>query len=214
MGLTVASNAVEKDGFLDGRDQGMTYAAQHRVIRPDGELILAGFTQSACIIQQVLLTVLELDAQAVRHLGGEFPATLLDVFYADQGERIGMPTLSIDEIDGMENLHRLVCIQGRDHPGDPVQVAIDKSAEPAVVVDRTGAGAPADIEFEIWNTKGVLGIDDEQADPDRVFGGRSDPMACGPGTGLPGPRLVWDAPHRAHLSGLKMGWNGKLSTRH
>ena len=209
IGLAVAGDTVEIDGLLDGRDQRVADAAQHRVIGPDGEVVLAGSLQPARVIEQVPLTVLEIDAQTTRHLGVELPAALLDVLYANQRERFGVPAIVIDEIDGVEDLHCLVRIQCRDHPGDPVQVAIQEGAQAAAVIDRTGTGASAYIELEIRYTEGVLGIDDEQADAARVSGGRPDAVPRGPLPGFPGPHLVGDAPHGPDPIGCEMGWDGK-----
>ena len=55
--LGVAGDAVEEDGFFDGRHQGVADAAQHGVEGPDGVLVLAFLGQGAHIVFQVRLAL-------------------------------------------------------------------------------------------------------------------------------------------------------------
>jgi hypothetical protein len=82
----------------------------------------------------------------------------------------------VDEPDGMEDLHRLVRVEGRDDGRDRVEVPVKELAEAAAVVDGAGAAAAADEELEVRQAERVLDVDDQQADSKRVVGRRQERM--------------------------------------
>ena len=94
----------------------------------------------------------------------------------------------------MEDLHRLVGVEGRHDLGDRVDVAVKEVAEAAVVVDGAGPGAAAHEQLEARDAEGVLDVDGDKADPVGVLCRRPKPVLERPGLGLAGALLVRDAP--------------------
>ena len=110
---------------------------------------------------------------------------------------VGVIALVVDEPDGVEDLHRPVRVEARDDLRDRAEVPVHELAEPPVVVDRAGTGAPADEELEARDAERVLDVDGEQADAKRVVRGRADPVLLGPGSRFAGALLVGNAPDLA-----------------
>src|SRR5512143_1420217 len=93
----------------------------------------------------------------------------------------------IRQEDAVKNLDRLVGVEGRTDLGDPVKVAVDEGAQPAIVVDRARPRAPAHVKLVSRDAERVLDVDREEADPEPVGGGRPDAPLPGPPLRLNGP---------------------------
>ena len=214
VGLAETGDSVEEHGLLDCRHQRVTDAAEHRVVGPHGEVVLAGCGERARVVQQVTLPVVGVEPETASDLGIEVPATLLHVLDRDQGEGIGMPALVVDEPDGMEDLHRLMRVHGRQDASDVSEIAVDELRDAPIVVDRAGARAPCDVELELGKTERVLHVHQQQADARTIFRRRLDFVLRRPLARLARTRLVGHAPDVADSVRREVRRYGKLSTWH
>ncbi len=64
VGLTGSGDAVEEDGFLDRGDESVADAAEYRVVRPDGQVVLPALGQPPRVMGEVTLRVLGVDPRA------------------------------------------------------------------------------------------------------------------------------------------------------
>ena len=134
VGLRAPRDGVEEDRLLDRRHERVTDPAQHRVVRPDRQLVLARRLERPRVVQQMALRVLGIEPEAAGHDLVDAPAARLDVVGGDERVRLWMLALGIDEPDRVEDLHRLVGVERGDDLRDRVEVAVDELAEAPVVV--------------------------------------------------------------------------------
>src|SRR3989304_6265199 len=87
-------------------------------------------------------------------------------------------------------------------------------ARPPLVSPPAGPGAPADVEFESRDAKGILPIDQDQTDPESVTGRRRDAVLPGPLRGIPRPLFIRNLPHCTHPLRVEVGWNRESPVRH
>ena len=116
----------------------------------------------------------------------------------------------VHQPDGVEDLHRPMGVQGRDHPRDRAEVAVEERAQAPIVVDRPGPGAAAHEQLEARDAEGVLHVDRDQADPQPILGGRPDAVRPCPRGRLGRPLLVRHAPDLAHPRGREMRRDGQF----
>ena len=126
-----AGDGVEEERLLDRRDEREADPAEHGVEGPDGEAVLAALLQRPCVVAQVLLGVIGVEPETLGCGRADPPASRLHVSGRHRRERVGMTTLFVDEHDRVEDLERLMCVEGRDDLRQPVQVAVDELAQPA-----------------------------------------------------------------------------------
>src|SRR5215211_256429 len=159
----------------------MTDTAEHRVVGPNREVVLPTVRQSSRVMREVALGVVDVDSEGVGDRGIDSEAAGLDVLGRD--ERVGsrMVAVAIDEPDRVEHLRRVVSVEARKDLRDRVEIAVHELAEPAIVVDRSSAGAARDEELEVRDAERVLDVYDEQAEPERVVGGRPQAVLLCPG---------------------------------
>jgi hypothetical protein len=104
--------------------------------------------------------------------------------------------LLVDEPDRVEDLHLMVGVEARDDLGDRAEVAVDELAQAAVVVHCAGARPAAHEQLEAGDAEGVLDVDGQQAQAERVAGRRAKPVAVRPRLPRARPVLVRDLPDR------------------
>ena len=97
----------------------------------------------------------------------------------------------------MEDLERLVRVQGHDGLGDRMEVSVEEGAQPPAVLERARAGASGDEELEAGRAERVLHVDEEQAESGAVAGRGLEAVLGRPGRRVREPRLVLDSPHVA-----------------
>ena len=137
--LALARDGMEEHRLFHGRHQRMTDAAQHGMIRPDGQLVLAALLQLADVMQNIAVRFVFAHAQARRQRRIEAPPAAFDVFHRDQRVWLRMPAVFIDKKDRMENLHGLVCVHSGADFRDGCQIAIHKLTQAAIVIHGAGA---------------------------------------------------------------------------
>src|SRR5262249_35063097 len=141
-------------------------------------------------------------ADRARGVNVDRDAARLDVLDRDERVRSRMPAALAEEVDAVEDLHRLMRVHRRHDLGDRVEVPVDERAEAPVVVDRTGARAARDEELEARDAEGVLDVDEDEADTECVLVRRPQTLLRGPVPRIGGPLLVLDAPDVADAIGL------------
>jgi hypothetical protein len=161
LGVAVSRCAVEEDGFLERRDKRVPDPAEHRVVGPDREVVLATLGEPPRVVQQVALRIVRVNAERACDGGVHSPAARFHVFDRDERQGIRMVAVLVDEPDRMKDLHRVVGIQAGEDLRDHAQVAVDELAEAAGVVDRRPSRAPADEQLEVGDTERVLHVDGE-----------------------------------------------------
>ncbi len=115
LGLRGAGDGMEEERLLHRRDQCMAHTAQHGVIWPDRQRILAAGFQLRHVMQQHFLPILGRDTQRTRQRRIELPLARAHIL--DRDLRVGgrVFPVGIHEEDGMEDLDRHVRIErGRD----------------------------------------------------------------------------------------------------
>jgi hypothetical protein len=213
VGLTRARDGVEEDRLFDRGDERVADAAEHRVIRPDRQVVLAGLRQLSRVVEELTLCVVRLEADALDGVRVDAPPSGLDVLRRDEGVGIRVPALLVDQPQWVEDLQGSMRVEGRDELADRPEIAIDELAQPAVVVDGPGARATGDEQLEAGDAEGVLDVDADEADAEGVIGRRPELVLVGPGDGRPRPFLVGHAPDLADEIGVVMRRERKLAHR-
>ena len=210
LGAAVPGDAVEEDRLLDRRDERVADAAEHGVVGPDGQVVLAALGEPARVVGEVAARVVGVDPERLGDRGVRAPAPGRDVLGRD--ERVGrrVPALLVDEPDRVEHLHRVVGVEAGEDLRHRAEVAIDPLAQAAAVVDRGGARAAGDEELEARDAERVLDVDGEQADAEAVLGGRAEGVLVGPGPRLACAILVRDPPDLADAAGVEVPRDRKL----
>src|SRR5439155_2730034 len=180
LGVAVPSKAVEEERLLDSRDERMTDAAQHRVIRPDGQVVLSALGQPPRVVGEMSLRVVDVDPERLGDRAVQPPAARRDVLGRD--ERVGSRVIAalVDQPDRVENLHRMVGVEARKDLRDLAKVAIEELAQTAVVVNRARPGASRDEELEVRDAERVLNVDGEDAEAKGVVGGAAEAVLVRP----------------------------------
>jgi hypothetical protein len=111
----------------------------------------------------------------------------------------------------VEHLHRMVGVEAGNDLRDRAEVAIDELAKTAVVIDRARARTSRDKELEVRDAEGVLDVDGQQAEAERVLGRRSKAVALGPRRRLTRAVLVRNPPDRADAAWLEVRRKRKLT---
>ena len=204
VGLAVARDPVEEERLLDRRHERVADAAEQRVVRPDRQLVLAALGEASRVVAKHLARRIRARCPRLSAAAGftrQRPDSTSSAETSVYGARV--IALVVDEPDGVEDLHRLMRVEARHDLRDRAEVAVDELAEPAVVVDRAGARATADEELEARDAEGVLDVDGEQADAERVVCGR--PIAVllrpRPAPRGPAPRTERARPRRPAPAG-------------
>src|SRR5512139_1781488 len=117
----------------------MSYAAQHAVVRPYGEIVFASFSKLPCVVQKQLLPLFLINMENETEGRVEFPYAFGHIFFSDEGERRRMFSLVVDEEDRMEYLHGIVGVHSGTDLGYRTEIPVDEFAESAVVVDCPGS---------------------------------------------------------------------------
>jgi hypothetical protein len=195
--LATARDRVEEHGFLDGRDESVPDPAEHRVVGPDREVVLPAALERAGVVQEVPLPVLGVHGDALEGGRVHAPASALDVVGGNERVRGWVSTLVVDEVPGVEDLHRLVRVHRRDDARDRIEVLIDELAQAPVVVERARAAAPRDEELELGQTEGVLDVDEHDAEAEGILVRRAQRMLARPLARFSRTLLV---PHRPDLA--------------
>ena len=113
-------------------------------------------------MQQISTAVINVDIQALCNFGIEIPLPGFDIVSRDLRERRRVFAAGIYEIDGVENLHRLMSVQRRDDLCNDSQVSVEEFAETPAVLNGVAPGASANEQLEPGSAKGVLYIDRQQ----------------------------------------------------
>ena len=79
LGVAVASDAVEEESLLDRGDECVTDAAEHRVIWPDGQVVLSALGQPTRVVGEVPLRVVNVDPERLGDRAVHSPAAGRDV---------------------------------------------------------------------------------------------------------------------------------------
>jgi hypothetical protein len=132
-------------------------AAKERVVRPDGEDVLAVLLE--------LLGVLEALAR-MRH-GRVVPGA--HVLVEDRRQRRRVLAVPVEPKSGMEDLKHPMGVHREVQPGDLVEVAVQEAQRALVVLDRAGHK-----QTGAWRAKADLHVDAEERHAERVLGGRPD----------------------------------------
>ena len=181
-------DAVEEDRLLDRRDERVADPAEHRVVRPDRQLIPPLRLERAHVRQERLLLC------RVRRP----PHAVLHVLRGDNRVRRGVPPLRVDEPGRVEDLHRLVRVECRDDLGDRAEVPVDELAEAPVVVGRA-----RDEQLEARACRRCSGGRRAGAQPAaRSALALADAVLPSPLLRLDRPLLVLDAPDLLHAGGI------------
>src|SRR5437868_2079148 len=121
-----------------------------------------------------------------------------------------MVPLLVDEPDRVEHLHRMVGVEARKDLRDLSEISVDELTQTTVIVNRTGARATRDEEFEVRDAERVLDIDGEEAETEGVLGRGAEAMLVGPGGRLAGAVFVGDPPDLADAARVEMCRERKL----
>src|SRR4030095_13879404 len=84
----------------------------------------------------------------------------------------GMIALFIHKENRVEDLHGYVCVHRGGDFGDASQIAINEFAQTYVIFHRAASAATANIKFEVWDTEGVLHVDQHEPGSGRIIGSR------------------------------------------
>ena len=141
------------------------------------------------------------------------PDSVLNICIADWSKGLRVVTIVVDQEHGVENLNRVMGVQGGTNPGNSMEISIDKFTQTTAVVNRRRTGSTRYEEFKIRMTEGVLDVDDHQTDSTHVRGSGMDLVFPAPRLGLPGPQLIGYSPHRIHLLEPKVGRHRKFLNR-
>jgi hypothetical protein len=181
----------------------MSQASQHGVERPDGQAVFTTLFEFVYIVLQVALAVGRVNPRLSATAGLNFqrPAHILG---RDQGVRPRVLAVPIYQESSVEDLDSLVGIEGRRNLGDRAQVTVDELHQASVVVNRAGPAATADVQFVARHTEGILHVDQDQDDPERILGGRAQVVALRPLAALGGSGFVRHLPDLADLFNIKV----------
>ena len=102
-------------------------------------------------------------------------------------------------------------VEARNDLRDRAEVAIDELAEAAVVVDGAGARPARDEQLEARDAEGVLDIDCQKTEAERVRSRRTHTVTQSPRRRITGAVLVRNAPDRAHAARLEVRRERKLT---
>jgi hypothetical protein len=185
---------MEEDGLLDRADERMADSSEHRVKRPDREVVLSAVGERASVRDQVLLCVFGVDADGLRRGRVDAPPPGGDGFGGDECVRPRMLARLVDQERRVEDLERLMAVERRDDLRQRGEVPVQEVTQSPAVVQRPRAGAPGDEELEPRGAERVLNVDEQQARANPVLGDRGDAVLLGPGRGLDETGLVVDAP--------------------
>ena len=161
-------------------DERVADAAEHGVVGPDGQVVLAALGQPARVVGEVALRVVEVDPEALGNRGVHPPAPALDVLGRYERVGRGVVAVLVDQPDRVEHLHRVMGVEARNDLRDRSEVAIEELAQATAVVDRARARAAGDEQLEARDAERVLDVDRQQAEAERVRGGRADPVTLSP----------------------------------
>ena len=211
--LALARDRVEEDSFLDRGDERVPDPAQHRVVRPDRQLVLAALGKTAHVVQEMPLTLVCADAESTSRIRVETPTAALDVVDGDDGVRRRRIAFRVHEPQRVEDLRRLVRVERREDLGHGVDVAVEELAEAAVVVDGSSSRAAAHEQFEFRNAERVLHVDEHERDAEVVVRSRTERVLPRPFRRGHRALLVRNTPHRADVRGVEVRRNRQHSRR-
>ena len=197
-----AGDRVEEERLLDRRHERVTEPPEHRVVRPDRELVLTAVRERSRVVAQVLFRVGRVEPEPLRGGRVDAPTPGFDVLGAHDGERLRMAPRLVDEEDAVEDLERLVRVQRRDDLRQRAQVAVDELAEPARVVERGRSRPAGDEQLEAGRAERVLDVDGDECDAKVVLRGRRDSVLCAPALRVRRAGCVVDAPHLPDTVGV------------
>jgi hypothetical protein len=120
-----------------------------------------------------------------------------------------MPAGSVHEPGGVEDLVRLMCVEGGHDLGDRGEIAVDELAEAAAVGRRAG-----DEQLEAGRAERVLAVDDHEPDAGRVVCRRREHVLDRPPLGLGRPVLVRNAPDISGARRVEVRRDRQLRERH
>ena len=80
LGAAVAGDPVEEESLLDRGNECMTDAAEHRVVRPDGQVVLSALGQAPRVVGEVPRGVVGVDPERLGNLIVHSPSPGRDVF--------------------------------------------------------------------------------------------------------------------------------------
>ena len=199
VGRTRAGDGMEEDRLLDRRDERMAGAAEHGVVRPDGEPVLSAGFERARVVLEVTLRA------GIRRA----PGPSRDVVGRDEGVRGGVTTGRVHEPGGMEDLVRPMRVQRRHDLGDRSEVAVDELAQPAAV-----GGCSGHEELEARRAEGVLAVHDHEPDPLLVVCSRREIVLARPALSLCRSFLVWHPPDFDDALRMEVRRDRQLGERH
>jgi len=162
--LAVACNAVEKDGFFNGRNQGVTNPTEHGMERPDRQLVFSSLSQFSNIVQEIGLSLLRIDSQRTGNRRIKPPLAGLDILQRNQGIDLRMLSLFIHQVNRMEDLDWMMGIHGQGKFCDPPQVMVDKMAQAVVILNGCHPSPPTNEQLKSRDAEGVLHIHQQQVD--------------------------------------------------
>ena len=183
----------------------MADPAQHRVVGPHGQVVLAALGQPARVVLQVALGVLGVQPAAAATSGIHPPPALGRVLRGDQRHRLGPVALGVDQPGRVEDLHRVVGVQAGHDLRDRARGCGTRT--------RTGAGCrpPRPVPERRPRTARSPGCRTCSARPPAAGprGGRRPrrrpARAARPVLGLARPVLVGHPPHLAHAARGRSG---------
>ena len=150
MVVTLRAEAYRVIGVLPSNSHSlrMTNPAEHGMVGPDHQFILATLGQLAGVMHEMSLKSHHLMADAGRHRRVDFPPAALDVPQRNAGESRRMLTAVVNEEEAVENLHGTVRVHAGDDLGNAAEIAIDKLTQPDVIVHGRSPRPAGDEEFK------------------------------------------------------------------
>ncbi|KKU07464.1 MAG: hypothetical protein UX09_C0029G0003 [Candidatus Uhrbacteria bacterium GW2011_GWE2_45_35] len=223
-GLGAADVGVEHEGLVDETHEGMTFAPEHGVGRPQVQAVLAGalqlgdveldlFEQPAVVVAAEPLghgrvgTDVAVDDLAVETQVDEFAVVEVD-------EAVGVEWLPdfVDPEGGEEDLEGEVGVEGGGQVGQAVEVFVDELGHPPRVVDGPGAGATADVQAAFGEAEVLLHVDEQQVDDETVGRRGGDPALAAPLGG--GVEDLGEIRAVVEVGGVSRGIEPRGSERH
>ena len=163
--LSAAHDVVKENGLLDGGDERVADASEHRVVRPYHEGVLTVLAEAPAILLQIFLV-------AARNRFGRprahRPPAGGDVVECYHRHRLGVLPGRVDEKGAMEDLHRFVGVERGMDARDAIEILVDESTKPFVVLDSGHPRSPRNKELEFRNAKCVLDVHEQKPDTIRV----------------------------------------------
>ena len=122
------------------------------------------------IMTKVLLAVGLADPQTMSGRWIESPNPSSNIFFRDEGKRGRMLAFLIDQEDAVKNLNGLMRVHCRTDLGNHIEVSVNEFGQPPIIIHSSRSGAAPHIQLESRNTKRILDVYWNQADPESIIG--------------------------------------------